>query len=181
MYRTLSIATLLDSLVTAVDAARVASSGHARWLNALTTGYDWLLLQETISFNKEQHELLVTSPSGKTYHANGVCQCEAFTKGEGIPCWHRAAARLLRRALEINARRVSIVDEAHHLTDALYTDGAVSRAAANTQANAQVRGLLGEAAAWDAAADAQRVTVEAQRRALGQRIAAARVAVLELF
>ena len=180
MYRTLSIATLLDSLVTAVDAARVAAAGNARWQNAINTGFDWLLLQDTIHFNKEYHELEVCSPSGKTYHANGSCQCDAFVHGEGIPCWHRAAARLVRRALEINRIEGDIVHEAHALTDALRAEGQ-PHAVANANANTQVRGLLATAAAWDAEADAERVLVEAQRRALGQRIAAARVAVLELF
>ncbi len=41
------------------------------------------------------HALLILSPSGEIYSANGTCQCKAFTHGQ--PCWHRAAARLVER------------------------------------------------------------------------------------
>jgi hypothetical protein len=39
--------------------------------------------------------LLILSPSGEIYSANGTCQCKAFTQGQA--CWHRAAARLVKR------------------------------------------------------------------------------------
>ncbi len=39
--------------------------------------------------------LLVLSPSGEIYSANGACQCKAYRQGQ--PCWHRAAARLVER------------------------------------------------------------------------------------
>jgi hypothetical protein len=43
--------------------------------------------------------LLVLSPSGEIYSANGTCQCQAFQHGQQ-PCWHRAAARLVERYLQ---------------------------------------------------------------------------------
>jgi len=39
--------------------------------------------------------LLILSPSGEIYSANGSCQCKAYANGQ--PCWHRAAARLVKR------------------------------------------------------------------------------------
>jgi hypothetical protein len=36
---------------------------------------------------------MVTTKSGATYHANGVCSCRAYENGQ--PCNHRALARLL--------------------------------------------------------------------------------------
>ena len=39
--------------------------------------------------------LLILSPSGEIYSANGSCQCKAYAKNQ--PCWHRAAARLVER------------------------------------------------------------------------------------
>jgi hypothetical protein len=39
--------------------------------------------------------LLILSPSGEIYSANGSCQCKAYRNGQ--PCWHRAAARLIER------------------------------------------------------------------------------------
>jgi hypothetical protein len=67
-------------------------------LHIIPTGASWLLQQDSIEFNIERHELTVNSPSGKTYHANGACQCEAFQSHQA--CWHRAGARLCRRAIE---------------------------------------------------------------------------------
>ena len=98
------IAALLDALVAAVDTARAATT-DARWLNALNTGYSWLLEQDVITFDAARHELTVNSPSGRVYRANGACQCEAFAKHNA--CWHRAAARLVRRALELQAAPVA--------------------------------------------------------------------------
>jgi hypothetical protein len=39
--------------------------------------------------------LLVLSESGEIYRANGACQCKAYANSQ--PCWHRAAARLVKR------------------------------------------------------------------------------------
>jgi hypothetical protein len=40
--------------------------------------------------------LLILSPeSSEIYSANGTCQCKAFKHHQ--PCWHRAAARLVKR------------------------------------------------------------------------------------
>jgi len=41
------------------------------------------------------HALLILSPSGEIYSANGTCQCKAYQHGQ--PYWHRAAARLVER------------------------------------------------------------------------------------
>ena len=37
--------------------------------------------------------VLILSPSNQIYRSNGVCQCEAFRRG--LPCWHRALARIV--------------------------------------------------------------------------------------
>jgi hypothetical protein len=42
--------------------------------------------------------LLILSPSGEIYSANGSCQCRAYRSGQ--PCWHRAAARLVERYMQ---------------------------------------------------------------------------------
>jgi hypothetical protein len=39
--------------------------------------------------------LLILSPSGEIYNTNVSCQCKAYAKNQ--PCWHRAAARLIKR------------------------------------------------------------------------------------
>jgi hypothetical protein len=49
----------------------------------------------------ELHDhILVTTENG-TYHANGVCQCRAYTDGGKAACKHRALYRLIQIAHEI--------------------------------------------------------------------------------
>ena len=68
-------------------------SGSRRWQTAIARA------KQQIEKNPYMHydgrELLVLSPSGEIYTANGSCQCKAFRSGQ--PCWHRAAARLVQR------------------------------------------------------------------------------------
>lgn len=68
-------------------------SGNRRWETAIVKA------KAQIESNPYMHldgdALLILSPSGEIYTANGTCQCQAFAKGQ--PCWHRAAARLVRR------------------------------------------------------------------------------------
>jgi hypothetical protein len=47
-------------------------------------------------FDKELGELTLLSQSNNSYIANGTCECKAYSDFH-IPCWHRAAARLLAR------------------------------------------------------------------------------------
>src|SRR5215813_15331383 len=63
-----------------------------RWLSAIdkavagvTSG--WWIITELADC------VAVTTESGKTYFANGSCQCKAYELGQ--PCKHRALARLL--------------------------------------------------------------------------------------
>ncbi len=42
--------------------------------------------------------LIWSQKSNNIYTANGVCQCHAFEQGS--PCFHRAAARLVRLYME---------------------------------------------------------------------------------
>lgn len=52
-------------------------------------------LEENPYMHFDGQSLLILSPSGEIYTANGTCQCKAFANGQ--PCWHRAAARLVER------------------------------------------------------------------------------------
>lgn len=124
MPTTLIIADLLDHLVAAVEAARIAAKDDQRWLNAVNSGYDWLLQQDTICFDLDHHELTVASATteGREYKANGSCQCKAFEQHNA--CWHRAAARLVRRAFE-------------HYGDEWDKDCSAMRADLKAQRNAQ--------------------------------------------
>jgi hypothetical protein len=99
-FETLTITPLLDALCSAYDAARSLAAGDKRWASALDTAWNYLLESETVEYSIEGWAIRVESASeqGKTYIANGSCGCKAFEKGQA--CWHRASARLLRRAIE---------------------------------------------------------------------------------
>lgn len=68
-------------------------SGNRRWETAIAK------VKAQLETNPYMHldgqSLLILSPSGEIYTANGTCQCKAFERGQ--PCWHRAAARLIER------------------------------------------------------------------------------------
>ena len=68
-------------------------SGNRRWELAIAKATAQLESNPYMHFNGQS--LLILSPSGEIYRANGACQCKAFTNNQ--PCWHRAAARLIQR------------------------------------------------------------------------------------
>jgi hypothetical protein len=68
-----------------------AKTDSKRWQNAIDKAVAGLLGGWIVT--ELQHCVAITTESGKTYRANGVCQCEAFFKDQ--PCKHRAAARLI--------------------------------------------------------------------------------------
>jgi hypothetical protein len=74
-----------------VNAAK-AKTNNKRWLAAIDKAADALLNGKWI-VTELFYCLVVTTESGKTYRANGHCQCEAFFHNQ--PCRHRAAARLI--------------------------------------------------------------------------------------
>lgn len=108
-FAPLEVAELLDALCLAHDyAASVVPGGP--WLRALDAAWGYILQADTLYYDAERHALRVESATrpGRFYEANGSCACEAFTRGEGI-CWHRAAARLVARALDLQARAARLV------------------------------------------------------------------------
>jgi hypothetical protein len=83
--------TILSQVVSKALADAVA---HPRWVNAINRAFQEIDSNPWIERNAEGHGLIIGSPSGTVYSANGVCQCEAYAHGRA--CWHRAAARLVR-------------------------------------------------------------------------------------
>jgi hypothetical protein len=73
------------------------ATDNLRWQMAITKAK--LELESNPYMHFDGHALLVLSPSGEIYTANGTCQCKAYRHGQQ-PCWHRAAARLVERYLE---------------------------------------------------------------------------------
>ncbi len=101
----LNINNILDrDVLGAVVAESLAQINPARpdakrWVNAVTRATVEIENNPLMSYEPASHSLLVMSSStGTTYEANGVCQCRAFEQGH--PCWHRAAARLVAKYLD---------------------------------------------------------------------------------
>ena len=71
-----------------------------RWINAIAKATAEIEANGVfMTWQEEDHSLLIWSQkSNNIYTANGVCQCRAFE--QGAPCFHRAAARLVRLYME---------------------------------------------------------------------------------
>ncbi len=79
-----------------VESAKQKASGNKSWLRAIDKAAEAILDNPYIADMGDG--LLILSDSGKTYHANGICQCKAHQHGQA--CWHRAAAKLIERYKE---------------------------------------------------------------------------------
>ena len=71
-------------------------SGLRRWQVAIVKAKQQI--EENPYLHFDGSALLILSPSGEIYSANGSCQCKAYAKNQ--PCWHRAAARLVQRYMQ---------------------------------------------------------------------------------
>jgi hypothetical protein len=71
-----------------------------RWINAIAKATAEIEANGVfMTYQPEDHSLIIWSQkSNNIYTANGVCQCRAFEQGS--PCFHRAAARLVRLYME---------------------------------------------------------------------------------
>ena len=71
-------------------------SDSRRWQTAIVKAQQQI--EENPYLHFDGRALLILSPSGEIYSANGSCRCKAFRRGQ--PCWHRAAARLVERYIQ---------------------------------------------------------------------------------
>lgn len=82
-----------ERLASVTQAAFERAAGERAWEMAIVRA------RREIESNPYMHwdgrELLVLSPSNMIYTAGRACQCRAYLARR--PCWHRAAARLLKR------------------------------------------------------------------------------------
>ncbi|MGH9900691.1 MAG: SWIM zinc finger family protein [Pyrinomonadaceae bacterium] len=82
-----------DRLQEVAQEAFDRADGSRRWQTAIAKAKGQL---ETNPYmHVEGDALLIPSDSGEICTANGTCQCRAYANGQ--PCWHRAAARLVKR------------------------------------------------------------------------------------
>lgn len=81
-----------DKVLETVKDSRLAK----RWQNAIIRALVEIEVSSVwMHYNQADDALVIWSQkSNEIYEANGVCQCKAFN--QGVPCWHRAAQRLLR-------------------------------------------------------------------------------------
>lgn len=81
-------------LAAVVDQALRDAAQHPRWVSAIRRAFEELDSNPFIERQADHPGLIIGSSSGNAYAANGTCSCQAFAYGR--PCWHRAAARLVR-------------------------------------------------------------------------------------
>lgn len=82
--------------------AKIHLSGKdvKRWVNAIAKATVEIENNPFMTWLPEEKHLVIWSQkSSEVYTANGTCQCKAYL--QGMPCYHRAAARLIQRYLEI--------------------------------------------------------------------------------
>jgi hypothetical protein len=106
------------TLAAVVDKALADAADHPRWLNAISRAVTELVSNPWIERQHAHAGLIIGSPSGNCYSSNGICGCCAYTGIDpntgkrlhqgGQPCWHRAAARLVR--LHDQRQQVSTID-----------------------------------------------------------------------
>jgi hypothetical protein len=104
------------TLAAVAEKATQDAAAHPRWLSAIGRALIELDNNPWIERNPDGHGLLIGSPSGNVYASNGVCQCRAYD--HKIPCWHRAAARLVRlhdereqAATQLADKVITIIEE----------------------------------------------------------------------
>jgi hypothetical protein len=80
-----------------------------RWINAIAKAVAEVEQNgDFMTWMSDSQSLLIWSQkSNQIYSSNGVCQCRAFEQGS--PCFHRAAARLVRLYMEMEAVQVEMV------------------------------------------------------------------------
>jgi hypothetical protein len=96
-YEVIQIDMIREDLVMAANKAMKLAISR-RWKVAIQKACKWLLAQDAIEYDRASHTLVYISDE-KVYKANGACQCIAYEKE--TPCKHRAASKLVRRALEM--------------------------------------------------------------------------------
>jgi len=71
-----------------------------RWVNAIAKATVEIENNPFMTWlPQEKHLVLWSQKSSNIYEANGTCSCRAYE--QGFPCYHRAAARLIQRYLEV--------------------------------------------------------------------------------
>ncbi len=101
---------IADSL-TKIELTVTDAQTKRRWIRAVAKAT--VEIEENgvfMTWQEADKSLLIWSQkSNSIYSANGVCQCRAFEQGS--PCFHRAAARLIRLYMEAENAPVNVKAE----------------------------------------------------------------------
>jgi hypothetical protein len=120
------------TLAAVVEKAACDAIDHPRWLTAI--GRAILELDSNPWIERNDHGgLIIGSPSGETYVSNGICQCKAYEFQ--IPCWHRAAARLVRLCDEREAAAAQLADKVITVVEQTKLTRKIAAARATAQLN----------------------------------------------
>src|SRR5215213_5317055 len=88
-----------QSVALALQEARKQAAEHQAWLNAINKAALYLAAEQWAFDGEVLVIVSATTDDAKYLVTSKTCQCKAFTRG--IPCWHRAAARLLCKTSEV--------------------------------------------------------------------------------
>ena len=109
-----------QTVAAALAAARTEAAEHRAWINAINRA---ALNLEACAWAFDGDVLRIASASTTTRYTVTPDGCECKAAQAGLPCWHRAGWRLLRKAAEMvpAAPVVTMSDaEIQALVDELY-------------------------------------------------------------
>jgi hypothetical protein len=89
-----------QTVALALQEARKQAGEHQAWLNAINKAALYLAAEQW-AFDGETLVIMSATTDDARYLVTVKhCECKAFKRG--IPCWHRAAARLLCKTAEMD-------------------------------------------------------------------------------
>jgi hypothetical protein len=100
------IADAASTLLAQVEISRrISDAERDRWTNAVAKAFAQLI--DGVRFEQDGENMIFPSRtrSGLSHRVNGICDCEAAE--DGMPCWHRAAKRMIE--LIIDAEQATLV------------------------------------------------------------------------
>jgi hypothetical protein len=102
---------VIAAALSKVEQTVTIAKTKARWINAIARAT--VEIEENgvfMTWMCDSQSLLIWSQkSNEIYSSNGICQCRAFAQGS--PCFHRAAARIVRLYLEAETVPVKVKPE----------------------------------------------------------------------
>ncbi len=89
-----------QTVALALQEARKQAGEHQAWLNAINKAALYLAAEQWAFDGETLVIVSATTDDARYLVTTKHCECKAFKRG--IPCWHRAAARLLCKTAELD-------------------------------------------------------------------------------